>query len=160
MEFWYPESSSVTGICSCYSWKGAPLNFFGLIDGTVRPIFRPGQYHRVLYNDHKCVHSMKSLEICMGLFLSCCWGCHTKISYHKHFSFLSLRWNLGIFSWFNFSVMASHLFPLWTLSFLNQNKLLAIISRSKITSQSAVSRLTLLTLRFPNGVRDWYQAQG
>ena len=38
--------------------KGAPLeNCFGFIDGTVRPISRPGKHQRVVYNDHKRVHS-------------------------------------------------------------------------------------------------------
>ena len=40
--------------------KGAPLeNCFGFIDGTVRPVSRPRQYQRVLYNGHKRVHSIK-----------------------------------------------------------------------------------------------------
>ena len=40
--------------------KGAPLNnCFGFIDGTVRPICRPGENQRVVYNGHKRVHSLK-----------------------------------------------------------------------------------------------------
>ena len=40
--------------------KGAPLeNCFGFIDGTVRPIARPGQHQRIVYNGHKRVHSLK-----------------------------------------------------------------------------------------------------
>ena len=40
--------------------KGSPLeNCFGFIDGTVRPISRPGQHQRVVYNGHKRVHSLK-----------------------------------------------------------------------------------------------------
>ena len=40
--------------------KGAPLeNCFGFIDGTVRPICRPGVNQRILYNGHKRVHSIK-----------------------------------------------------------------------------------------------------
>ena len=40
--------------------KGAPLNnCWGFIDGTVRPICRPGQNQRVLYNGHKRVHAIK-----------------------------------------------------------------------------------------------------
>ena len=40
--------------------KGAPLqNCFGFIDGTVRPISRPGQHQKVVYNGHKRVHSLK-----------------------------------------------------------------------------------------------------
>ena len=40
--------------------KGAPLdNCWGFIDGTVRPVCRPGEDQRVLYNGHKKVHSIK-----------------------------------------------------------------------------------------------------
>ena len=40
--------------------KGAALeNCFGFIDGTVRPIARPGKDQRVLYNGHKRVHALK-----------------------------------------------------------------------------------------------------
>ena len=40
--------------------KGATLhNCFGFIDGTVRPICRPGTNQRVLYNGHKRVHALK-----------------------------------------------------------------------------------------------------
>ena len=52
------------------SRKGAPLNnCFGFIDGTVRPIARPGHAQRVAYNGHKRVHSLKfqSLALRNGL---------------------------------------------------------------------------------------------
>ena len=40
--------------------KGAALgNCFGFIDGTVRPICRPSQYQRIVFNGHKRVHSLK-----------------------------------------------------------------------------------------------------
>lgn len=40
--------------------KGAPQDdCFGFIDGTVRPISRPGQHQRVVYNDRKRIHSLK-----------------------------------------------------------------------------------------------------
>ena len=40
--------------------KGAALNnCFGFIDGTVRPIARPGENQRVVYNGHKRVHALK-----------------------------------------------------------------------------------------------------
>ena len=40
--------------------KGAPLNnCFGFIDGTVRPISRPGRNQRIVYNGHKRVHALK-----------------------------------------------------------------------------------------------------
>ena len=50
--------------------KGAALeNCFGLIDGTVRPVCRPGQHQRMLYNGHKRVHAIKfqALAIPNGL---------------------------------------------------------------------------------------------
>ena len=40
--------------------KGAALhNCFGFIDGTVRPVCRPGEHQRVIYNGHKRVHALK-----------------------------------------------------------------------------------------------------
>ena len=40
--------------------KGVALaNCFGFIDGTVRPICRPGINQRVVYNGHKRVHALK-----------------------------------------------------------------------------------------------------
>ena len=50
--------------------KGAALdNCFGFIDGTVRPISRPGEQQRVVYNGHKRVHALKfqSLALPNGL---------------------------------------------------------------------------------------------
>lgn len=46
--------------CNAISAKGSPLdNCFGFIDGTVRPISRPNQNQRVVYNGHKRVHAIK-----------------------------------------------------------------------------------------------------
>jgi len=40
--------------------RGSPLhNCFGFIVGTVRPIARPGENQRILYNGHKRVHAIK-----------------------------------------------------------------------------------------------------
>lgn len=40
--------------------KGAPLeNCWGFIDGTVRPVSRPGENQRIVYNGHKRVHALK-----------------------------------------------------------------------------------------------------
>ena len=40
--------------------KGAALrNCFGFVDGTVRPISRPDENQRVVYNGHKRVHGIK-----------------------------------------------------------------------------------------------------
>ena len=39
--------------------QGAAVhNCFGFVDGTVRPIARPGEYQRILYNGHKRVHGL------------------------------------------------------------------------------------------------------
>lgn len=38
---------------------GALNNCFGFIDGTVRPICRPGEHQRIVYNGHKRVHAIK-----------------------------------------------------------------------------------------------------
>ena len=50
--------------------KGAPMETcFGFIDGTVRPIARPGKNQRLLYNGHKRVHALKfqSVSLRKGL---------------------------------------------------------------------------------------------
>ena len=40
--------------------KGAALdNCWGFVDGTVRPICKPSQHHREVYNGHKRVHALK-----------------------------------------------------------------------------------------------------
>ena len=40
--------------------RGSPLhNCLGFIDGTVRPIARPGENQGTLYNGHKRVHAIK-----------------------------------------------------------------------------------------------------
>ena len=46
--------------------KGASLNnCFGFIDGTVRPISRPGRNQRIVYNGHKRVHAFKIPKCCV-----------------------------------------------------------------------------------------------
>ena len=50
--------------------KGAALeNCFGFVDGTVRPIARPDEHQRIMYNGHKRVHALKfqSLALPNGL---------------------------------------------------------------------------------------------
>ena len=40
--------------------KGAALdNCWGFVDGTIRPVCRPGENQRVIYNGHKRVHCLK-----------------------------------------------------------------------------------------------------
>ena len=44
--------------------KGAALeNCFGFIDGTLRPISRPDENQRIVYNGHKRVHAFKFQSI-------------------------------------------------------------------------------------------------
>ena len=38
---------------------GALENCWGFVDGTVRPICRPGEHQRLMYNGHKRVHAIK-----------------------------------------------------------------------------------------------------
>lgn len=46
--------------------KGSPLdNCFGFIDGTVRPISKPGQNQRIVYNGHKRVHGVKFQSVAL-----------------------------------------------------------------------------------------------
>lgn len=46
--------------------KGAPLsNCFGFIDGSVRPLSRPGEHQRILYNGYKRVHALKFQSVAL-----------------------------------------------------------------------------------------------
>ncbi|XP_057301777.1 uncharacterized protein LOC130636166 [Hydractinia symbiolongicarpus] len=46
--------------CDAIHRNGAPLNnCWRFVDGTVRPISRPSQHQRIVYNGHKRVHSLK-----------------------------------------------------------------------------------------------------
>ena len=50
--------------------KGSALdNCFGFVDGTVRPISKPGEQQRIVYNGHKRVHALKfqSVAVPKGL---------------------------------------------------------------------------------------------
>lgn len=50
--------------CNAIHEKGAALdNCWGFVDGTVRPICRPGRNQRVVYNGHKKVHALKFQSI-------------------------------------------------------------------------------------------------
>ncbi|KXJ18454.1 uncharacterized protein LOC110232447 [Exaiptasia diaphana] len=55
--------------------KGSALdNCFGFIDGTVRPICRPGENQRIVYNGHKRVHALKyqSVTLPSGMIAHLC----------------------------------------------------------------------------------------
>lgn len=46
--------------------KWAPLkNCFGFVDGTVRPIARPDEHQRIMYNGHKRVHALKFQSVAL-----------------------------------------------------------------------------------------------
>lgn len=46
--------------------KGSPLNnCFGFIDGTVRPICRPGENQQIVYNGHKRIHALKFQSVAL-----------------------------------------------------------------------------------------------
>jgi len=46
--------------------KGSPLdNCFGFIDRTVRPISKPGENQRIVYNGHKRVHGIKFQSVAL-----------------------------------------------------------------------------------------------
>ena len=52
--------NNLENFAACIHRKGAPLdNCWGFIDGTVRPVSRPGEYQRILYNGHKKIHAIK-----------------------------------------------------------------------------------------------------
>ena len=45
---------------------GSPLeNCFGVIDGTARPISKPGESQRIVYNGHKRVHGTKFQSVAL-----------------------------------------------------------------------------------------------
>ena len=60
---WNPDilnSQALQMYAEAVSARGAPhQNCFGFVDGTVRPIARPGEHQRLVYNGHKWVHSLK-----------------------------------------------------------------------------------------------------
>ena len=46
--------------------KGTALqNCFGFIDGTVRPICRPSEQQRILYNGHERLHGLKFQSVAL-----------------------------------------------------------------------------------------------
>ena len=61
-----------------YSKEAALNNCWGFIDGTVRPISRPGEHQRVMYNGHKRVHAIKEKHTMLGCYV--CLGCWMSLS--------------------------------------------------------------------------------
>ena len=51
---------NLENLCNAIHQSGATLgNCWGFVDGTVRPVCRPNENQRVLYNGHKRIHSIK-----------------------------------------------------------------------------------------------------
>lgn len=49
------------------SAKGAALdNCFGFIDDTVKAFSKPGKRQRVMYNEHKRIHGIKSQSVALS----------------------------------------------------------------------------------------------
>ena len=66
--------------------KGAALdNCWGFIDGTVRPLCRPGEHQRILYNGHKRIHSLKFQSVvCPNGLIANLYGPVGKYSFCVH----------------------------------------------------------------------------
>lgn len=61
-----PQKLEVHVYAEAINRKGAALsNCFGFIDGTVRPICRPGENQRTVYNGHKRIHAIKFQSIAL-----------------------------------------------------------------------------------------------
>ena len=60
------SSAALQQYVKTISRKGSPLNnCFDFIDSTVRPIFRPGNGQRNVFNGHKRVHGLKCQSIAL-----------------------------------------------------------------------------------------------
>ena len=60
MEKPFAKATKAGAVRSCSCREGAALdNCYGFIDGTVRPVCRPQDNQRVVYNGHKRVHAIK-----------------------------------------------------------------------------------------------------
>ena len=67
-----PDQMEMYMYAAAISARGAPpQNCFGFIDGTVRPIARPGDNQRILYNGHKRVHALKFQSVVFAKWLNC-----------------------------------------------------------------------------------------
>ena len=66
---WHPTILSPADLQICsdsIAAKEAALQIcFGFIDGTVRPICRPGEQQRILYNGHKRLHGLKFQSVAL-----------------------------------------------------------------------------------------------
>ena len=61
------QPNNLQHFANAIAQKGAALhNCFGFVDGTVRPICRPGKNQRFVYNRHKRVHSLKFQSVTLS----------------------------------------------------------------------------------------------
>ena len=56
---WLQQDKLIEYAQAVHSKGHALENCWGFIDGTVRPICRPGENQKVVYNGHKRVHALK-----------------------------------------------------------------------------------------------------
>ncbi|XP_071944737.1 uncharacterized protein [Antedon mediterranea] len=56
---WLSPGNMERFAAAIYDSGAAIDNCWGFVDGTVRPICRPGEHQRIVYNGHKRVHSLK-----------------------------------------------------------------------------------------------------
>ena len=73
--------------------KGAALqNCFGFVDGSVRPIARPDEHQRMMYNGHKRLHAIKFQSVALpnGLIANL-YGPVGKDLFHLHLSIIKCQ---------------------------------------------------------------------
>ena len=56
---WLEPQQLESFACAIHQRGAALSNCWGFVDGTVRPICRPGEHQRIMYNGHKRVHGIK-----------------------------------------------------------------------------------------------------
>ena len=56
---WLSPQNLQAYACAVHNSGAALANCWGFVDGTVRPVCRPGRNQRVVYNGHKRVHALK-----------------------------------------------------------------------------------------------------
>ena len=56
---WLEPQQLKSFACAIHQRGAALSNCWGFVDGTVRPICRPGEHQRIMYNGHKRVHGIK-----------------------------------------------------------------------------------------------------
>ena len=60
------NANALETYASAITTKGLPLNnYFGFIDGTVRPICTLGENQQIVYNGHKRIHALKFQSVAL-----------------------------------------------------------------------------------------------